>query len=187
VRGVATASDPAWEALEQAQFTLGEGPCIEAFDSRRPVLENDLRSAAPRRWPGYAAAAQDCGITSVFAFPLQVGAARLGVFALVRRTPGELSTAALAQAVTFAEVAVEMLLDGQATARAGKAEATLDRALDSQFTVYQAQGMAMVDLGVSLADAMARLQAHAYAHDRPLHEIARDIVAGRLRLERDGP
>jgi hypothetical protein len=44
----------------------------------------------------------------------------------------------------------------------------------------------MVDLGVSLADAMARLQAHAYAHDLPLHEIASDIVAGRLRLERDG-
>lgn len=47
--------------------------------------------------------------------------------------------------------------------------------------------MAMVDLGVSLADAMARLRAHAYAQDRPLQDVARDVVAGRLRLEPDGP
>jgi hypothetical protein len=45
----------------------------------------------------------------------------------------------------------------------------------------------MIDLGVPLPDAMARLQAHAYAHDRPLHDVARDIVAGRLRLEPDTP
>jgi ANTAR domain len=53
--------------------------------------------------------------------------------------------------------------------------------------VYQAQGMAMVDLGVSLPDALARLQACAYAHDRLLHDVARDIVNGRLRLEPDPP
>jgi hypothetical protein len=45
--------------------------------------------------------------------------------------------------------------------------------------------MTMVDLGVPLGDALARLRAHAYTHDRPLQDIARDIVAGRLRLEPD--
>jgi len=59
--------------------------------------------------------------------------------------------------------------------------------MDSHFLVYQAQGMAMIDLGVSLQDAMARLRAYAYAHDRALHEVARDIVTGRLRLQPDPP
>jgi hypothetical protein len=191
VRAVAAASDPTCAALEQAQFTLGEGPCIEAFSSRRPVLEPDLdagavtSTGAAARWPGYWATAQEHGVRAVFAFPLQVGAARLGVLDVYRSSPGILSASALAQALTFAEVAVETLLDGQEHAAAGATEATLDRALDSQFTVYQAQGMAMVDLGVSLADAMARLQAHAYAQDRSLQEIARDVVSGRLRLEPD--
>jgi ANTAR domain len=192
VRAVAAASDAASAALEEAQFALGEGPCIGAFSSRRPVLEPDLHAGAvtgtgAASWPGYLAAAQAHGVRAVFAFPLQIGAARLGVLGVYRDFPGVLSPGALAKALTFAEVAVEALLDGQEQATAGATEATLERALDSQFTVYQAQGMAMVDLGVSLADAMARLQAHAYAQDRSLHEIALDVVAGRLRLESDEP
>ena len=50
--------------------------------------------------------------------------------------------------------------------------------------VYQAQGMVMVDLGVSLAEALVRLRAHAFVEGRPVGDVARDIVAGRLRLER---
>jgi hypothetical protein len=193
VRAVAAASDAASAALEEAQFTLGEGPCIEAFTARRPVLEPDLDAGSvtgtgpAARWPGYVAAAQKRGVRAVFAFPLQVGAARLGVLDVHRDSPGILTSSALAQALTFAEVAVETLLDGQEHAPVGTTEATLGRALESQFTVYQAQGMAMVDLGVSLADAMARLQAHAYSEDRSLHEVARDVVEGRLRLEPDQP
>jgi hypothetical protein len=98
-----------------------------------------------------------------------------------------LSLTALAQALTFAEIALEMLLDGQAGAPHGRAEATLERALGPDLAVYQAQGMIMIDLGVPLADAMARLRAHAFAHDRPLLDVADDVVAGRLRLERDSP
>jgi hypothetical protein len=191
VRGVAASSDAACAALEEAQFALGEGPCIEAFTSRRPVLEPDLGAGAvtgtgaAARWPLYWAVAQEHGVRAVFAFPLQVGAVRLGVLEVYRSSPGILSSNALGQALTFADVAVEALLDGQEQAPPGATEATLGHALDSQFTVYQAQGMAMVDLGVSLADAMARLQAHAYSQNRSLHEIARDVVAGRLRLEPD--
>ena len=49
--------------------------------------------------------------------------------------------------------------------------------------VYQAQGMVMVDLGVSLTEAMALLRAHAFTLGRPLGDVARDVVTGRLRLE----
>ena len=45
----------------------------------------------------------------------------------------------------------------------------------------------MVQLGVSLAEAMARIRAHAYAGARRLSEVAVDIVAGRLVLEADEP
>jgi hypothetical protein len=41
-----------------------------------------------------------------------------------------------------------------------------------------------VHLGVSLADALARLRGHAFAHDRPISAVARDIVRGRLRLDK---
>jgi hypothetical protein len=185
MRGVAAVSDPVSQTLEELQFALGEGPCIDAFTWRRAVLEPDLGNGATARWLAYAPAAQAQGVGAVFAFPLQVGAARLGVMDVYRHRPGPLSKESLAQALTFAEVAVETLLDAQGKAVVGEVAEGLDRALDSHYVIYQAQGMTMVDLGVPLADALARLRAHAYAHDRPLQDVARDVVAGRLRLTSD--
>ena len=51
--------------------------------------------------------------------------------------------------------------------------------------LFQAQGMVMVQLGVSLADALARIRAHAYAENRSLAEVAADVVARRLRFDTD--
>jgi hypothetical protein len=184
ILGVAAASNLEARELAQLQFTVGEGPCLDAFGARRPVLEPDLMAAAGR-WPGYAPAAIARGARAVFSFPLQVGAAQLGVLDLHRRRAGRLAQEALALALTFADVAVEGLLNAQDTAPVGQAADGLDDVLDSQYVVYQAQGMTMADLGVSLADALARLRAHAYAHDRPMGDVARDIVAGVLRLDLD--
>ena len=40
-------------------------------------------------------------------------------------------------------------------------------------------------LGTGAEQAFARLRAYAYAQDRPLGDVARDIVERRLRLEPD--
>ena len=55
--------------------------------------------------------------------------------------------------------------------------------LGPRTVLFQAQGMVMMQLDVSLADALARIRAHAYAHNRPLSEVAADIVARRLHFE----
>ncbi len=183
--GTVAASDARSRVLEELQFTLGEGPGIDAYSLRRPVLEPDLVTHGARRWPGYAPAAQEHGIRAVFAFPVQVGAARAGALDVYRAESGSLSAAALIQAVTFADVAMELLVDGQARAGDGRASADLDDAMATRLEVYQAQGMVMVDLGVGIEEAMVRLQAHSYAEGRPIGDVAQDIVAGKLTLERD--
>lgn len=180
------ASDLVSRRLDELQFTLGEGPCIDAYASRRPVLEPDLFGHGSSRWPGYAAAAQEEGVRAVFAFPLQIGAARAGALDIYRNEPGSLDRAALTQAETFADVAMSLLLDSQTATGVG-AGADLDDALAHRLEVYQAQGMVMVDLGVSLDEAMARLRAHAYAHTRTLTDVARDVVEGSLWLSKDQP
>lgn len=179
--GMAAASAPLSRRLEELEFTHGEGPSIAAFDLRRPVLEPDLAGRGVRRWPGYAPDASGLGVRAVFAFPLQIGAARLGTLEIYRDEPGPLSEEALRQAFTFAEVALALLLDGQDGATA----AGLDDVLAYRAEVYQAQGMVMIDLGVSLTEAMARLRGHAYAENRYLSDVARDVVAGKLTLDLD--
>ena len=88
-------------------------------------------------------------------------------------------------ALTFAEVATETILDAQT--EPGSRDQVLHDAGDYRYQVFQAQGMVMVQLGVTLAEAMARIRAHAYAHDRQLSDVAEDIVAGKLVLESDAP
>jgi hypothetical protein len=40
-----------------------------------------------------------------------------------------------------------------------------------------------VQLGVSVIEALMRLRAYAFGHDRPLGDIARDVVAYTVRLD----
>lgn len=183
LRGLAAASDLLSEQIEELQFVLGEGPCLDAYAARHPVLESDLHATS--RWPGYRPEAIDHGVRAVFAFPLQVGAARLGVMDVYRTDPGPLGHDVVALATSFADLATDALLDGQEGSDDGTLGGDLGHALEYRSEIYQAQGMLMVDLGVPLAEALARLRAHAYATGRRPGAVAHDIVTGRLRLEAD--
>jgi hypothetical protein len=47
--------------------------------------------------------------------------------------------------------------------------------------------MVMVQLGVTLVEALARIRAHAFAENLRLTDVARDIVGRKIRLGRDEP
>jgi hypothetical protein len=185
VRGVSAASDPGSARLEELQFTLGEGPCLEAYASRRPVLIPELADGAMTRWPAYAPAVVEQGVRAVFAFPLQIGAARLGVLDVFRDRAGPLTADELWHAVLLADATVAALLDQHEQAGGGADRADLDEAIEDRAELFQAQGMVMVQLGVSIGEAMARMRAYAYAENRRLSEVAHDVVARRLRFDPD--
>lgn len=169
--------------VEELQFVLGEGPCIDAYASRCPVLVPDLSATATTTWPGYAPAAHEHGVRAVFAFPLQVGAARLGALDVYRDHTGSLSPHTLSRAMTFADVAMQGLLDA-GTGTQGAAD-LLDDMDGNRLEVYQAQGMVMVQLGVSAELALMRLRAYAYAHERRAIDVAREVIARKLIMESD--
>jgi hypothetical protein len=183
--GIVAALDEASEVVEELQFTVGEGPCWEAFQKRAPVLAPDVRGDAALRWPGYSAALEAHGVRAAFSFPLQVGSARLGVLDFYREQPGGLDVEALANARALARIANEMLIEGQGESGDDATPSDVERALEPSYPVFQAQGMVMARLGVPLSEAMARLQAHAYAHDRTLGSVSRAVVAHTLILESD--
>ncbi|CAN7345648.1 ANTAR domain-containing protein [Terrabacter sp. LjRoot27] len=185
--GIAAAAGPRSRSLEALQFTLGEGPCLDAHAARRPMLEPDLAGAGAHRWPIYGPRASELGVGAVFAFPLQVGSVRVGVLDIYRQQAGPLSAEALASGYTFAEVALRLLLQEQAGASEGRHPEGLDDALAYRMEVYQAQGMVMVDLDVRPDEAMARLRGHAFATGQDITVVARDVIDGILHLQRDGP
>ncbi len=146
--------------IQELQFDLGEGPGPDAYAAGRPVLIPDLRSCNGR-WPGFAAAAIERGTEAVFAFPLQLGAVRFGVLTCARAEAGSLGQRELSAGLIFAEVATELLLDSSPTG--DHPDPQLHAAIHVHDEVYQAQGMVMVDLAVSLDAALARMRAAAYA------------------------
>jgi signal transduction protein with GAF and PtsI domain len=176
--GVMAASGDRSRDVDELQFSTGEGPCHDAYASRRPVLTPDLRSVTHGRWPAYTSAAREAGLAAVFAFPLHLGAVVLGVLDVYADRPGSLSEKQVAAALTCAQLATEILLDGDLVTADGRPNRDLSTALDHRAEIYQAQGMVMVDLGVDPAVALARMRAHAFGNERPLIDLARDIVAG---------
>src|SRR3954471_10703647 len=51
--GTVCASNGIAEVVEEIQFTLGEGPCVDAFSTRAPVLVPDLGAEDVVRWPSF--------------------------------------------------------------------------------------------------------------------------------------
>ena len=184
--GFAIASSPACQLLEELQFTLGEGPCVDALATGRPVLVADVTGAADR-WPIYSSAVGERGVRSVFAFPLLAGSASVGVLDVFRGRPGAMNEEDVAQSLTFAAIARTAVLDGQHDAPVNGVPNGFDESPGYRAEVFQAQGMVMVQLGVTLAEALLRLRAHAYANDRTLADVARDVVARALRFDQDQP
>ena len=181
---LAAASDAASELIEELQFVLGEGPCLDAYTSHRPVLAPDLSEEAVSRWPAYAPAAQEHGVQAVFAFPLQIGNACVGVLDLYRDVPGHMPQPAIDEARLFARVALTRLLAEHQMLLSDKSEQLPDP-LGYRLEVYQAQGMIQVQLGVDAEEALLRLRAYAYAAERRISDVARDIISRKLVLYRD--
>jgi len=167
--------------MEELQFTLVEGPCVDASRSSRPVLQPDLATTGPSRWPGFAPGALDAGIRAIFALPLQVGGIRVGVLDLYRDKPGSLSDNQLAEGLAFADAATTVMLQMQAET----ADNSFASIIEHRAEVHQATGIIAVQSNVGLADALMLLRAHSFATERPILEVAHDVVSRTLRFDLD--
>ena len=105
------ASDEVARELDELQFSLGEGPCVQAFVDRRPVLVADLAERGDARWPVFAAAALRTPVRALFVFPVQAGAITVGVLDLYRDTPGMLEPDDIRGALRAADAAMWTVLE----------------------------------------------------------------------------
>jgi hypothetical protein len=189
--GADRTAEPLWvhpelsARFEELQFTLGEGPGPEAVRTGSPVLEPDLERVRPERWPVLLPAARDMGVQGVCGFPLGIGAIRVGVLTLLCGGDRRISEQQFGDATALATVLTGAFLNGNGhvdgTARGPDRMPAWPTGLNRP-VVHQATGMVSVQLGVSIQEALLRLRAHAYGSERPLGEVAEDVVARRLRF-----
>ncbi|UGT63832.1 GAF and ANTAR domain-containing protein [Nocardia asteroides] len=193
-RELVYATDALAQQIDELQFTVGEGPCVEAYHHDRRELWPDLSAgAAGARWPAFSADALALGVRAVFAFPVPGAQGAVGVLELYRSTTGALSADEQESAGACADV-VGAALRGEWERRIraaggvqGAVEAAVARGAGvadgySRTVVFNAAGMVAVQLAVSPDEALARLRAYAYANGRSISEVAADIVARTLNM-----
>jgi hypothetical protein len=181
-QGSLCTTDQVSHLIEELQYTLGEGPCVDAYQQDTVVAEPDLGAPVTRRWPAFTPPALQAGVRAVFGFPLGVGTVRLGALNLYRDLPGPLTGEQHADALVVAEVAARWVLEAQAGAPPDTVAEELEAGADFHFAVHNAAGIVSVQEGISVTEALIRLRAFAFSSDRLLADVARDVIARQLRL-----
>jgi hypothetical protein len=170
---------------EALQFTLREGPCFEAYSSRKPVLLPDLANADSRAWSQWPTYTQQLtrrtSYQGVFAYPLLANGLAMGSLSLYGASRG--NAGAVGAVTDIAARVADRLLEAELLASPdGQPEHPWMEGPASRRRrqVWVAQGLTVRTNQLTPGQAIDLLRAQAYAADRLLDDFAADIVAGRL-------
>ena len=97
--------------LDELQFTYGQGPCMDAVATNRPVSADDLDGPDENRWPALAQAVMGHGIRAMYALPVTVASSPIAALDLFRHRSGPLDGTALTGGLWAAGLASLPLLD----------------------------------------------------------------------------
>ena len=173
-------ADKLGRTMEDLQYTLGEGPTVEAARTGRTVSVPDV-SAASARWVALGSDTAHTAARAAIATPLRCGPLTAGVLTGYHTTPTSFSPEWTHGFHAVARVALRLLV--QTPPNSMDALAPRPSPVDlHRAEVHQAIGFLSVQLRVPVEEAMLRLRTHAWRHGRPLREVADDILTGRLSL-----
>ncbi|MFI5801934.1 ANTAR domain-containing protein [Streptomyces sp. NPDC051561] len=176
-----TASDETCRRLEEDQLELGEGPCLDAARTGRPLAPVLLRAAHPssRLWPRFTHRALHAGITSVAAVPLRTPVYPLGAVNLM--SSGRVPTREdLSLAQVLADAAGICLHHRQTLRTKDEIIGQLETALESRIVIEQAKGVLASRLATDVEEAFTLLRSHARSGRQKLTELAAEVAGGTI-------
>jgi hypothetical protein len=174
------ATDDVARVVEDLQFTMGEGPSVDAATRGEPVLVPDTTEHTPQtdRWPALIPELTTLDVRALFAFPIRVGELALGTLDLYRRTPGTLSPEQVGIGITVGAAVADSLLVPDPRA---------DGDLSYPMTVHRAAGMVMMQLGTTIDSALVRLRATAFEEGVNVTTVAAEVLDGSRRFGQESP
>jgi GAF domain-containing protein len=178
LRGVA-ASDRRFEHLEELQIRHGEGPCIEAYDSKMLVGVEDL--AGDGRWPDFSQAAIARDVRAVLASPLPYNQDAVGVVAVLSEQTRPWSPEGELALLAFTDLAALLIASMMMGERHSAMSQQLQGALNSRQIIEQAKGVLIGTQQISAREAYERLRSQARSQRRKLTAVSAEVVrnAGR--------
>ena len=135
------ASDERFAHLEELQIEHGEGPCIEAFDTKQLVGDEDLE--AEERWPGFSRSAVARDVRAVLASPLPYNQDAVGVVAVLSEERRPWSAEGELALLAFTDLAALLIASMMQGEQQSELAQQLQGALDSRQVIEQAKGVLM--------------------------------------------
>ena len=173
------------ELAERLQFTVGSGPCLQAWSTGHPVfaVEADLRV----RWPAYT----DLLVSStpyrgVVSLPVPRPRGVAGAMDLFFTDPADVAALDVFDALAVVDLVMAAL--GDVAVGSTRTAAEGPDWLDSppvvrRAAVWHAVGVTGMTLALDTADALALLRARAWGAGTSVDAVAADLLGGRLTVE----
>ena len=167
-------TDPAAPEIDEAQYSTGEGPCLDAFRQDRSfwidsTLEDD-------RWPAFCRSAADHGVLSSLSVPIDARGTSLGALNLYSYERSAFDEGSVGPMETFARHAAVVLVNTLVYWDARHLNENLNQAMRSRSTIDYATGILMANGGRSAEDAFRVLVRASQRENRKLRDIAAEIV-----------
>jgi GAF domain-containing protein len=171
------ASSEGAKNLELFQLQSSQGPCLDCYRTKQPVIVDDL-SAASERWPRFVPRAAAMGIRSVHAFPLRLRDRTIGALNAFGTEPLPLEPDDIKVVQALADLATIAIIQEQAISAAETLTQQLQGALNSRIVIEQAKGVIARSRGIGVDEAFAVLRSHARRNHLHLTDLAHQIATG---------
>ena len=167
-------TDPVVLRADKLQYELGQGPCLSAWAEQRTMIIQDVREES--RWPKWTAAVVELPLRSVLSAPLTTEGRRIGaikVYSPVPRAFDDHSVFLIDRLAGPAAALLGNVRDREATTELGS---LLVGVLANRDLISRAEGIFMERMNLGPREALGVMLAASRDEDRPLHEVAREIV-----------
>ena len=173
---------PLASQLDERQYEAGFGPCVDAALSGTTIAITDTADSAS--YPDFARVAHRHGIVRTLSIGLPVQQRTIGALNIYGTDDGTFDDTTAELATAFASYAAVALANADLYDSTASLAANLQRALESRAVIDQAKGILIRDHRISPDAAFDLLVQLSNSNNRPLREIAQDIV---LDAQRDAP
>ena len=176
-------------AIDEVQYHKGDGPCLEAIRTARPVQVTV--GADEGRWPWFDERALDHGVVRVLSTPLTPApGAAIGALNIYASEGEEFSRDELRKAAVLGEHAAILVGNALALVDATQLNEQLRKAVDTREVIGVAKGIFMERQSCTRDEAFDLLRRASQRENRKLRELAEELVVrveARARQGRERP
>jgi GAF domain-containing protein len=169
------ASDEVGRQLEEAQASVGQGPCYESYVYAREVVSSDVH--ADSRWPDIRARLS-AQVRAVAGVPVLLGGSPVGTLNVYRDEPVEWDKSDVNALTAYGGLVAEVLAAALAAQQHSAVADQLQYALDYRVVIERAVGYLMGTHRLDAVTAFVALRKQARDSRRRVADVAAEVLGG---------